>query len=198
MQSKFQILNEVRICLSVIALIILSCNSNQNQGTQEMNKNLVKKCSVYPLSIDSLHLRALFDSARWSIYTWHCDQSYLPKSDSSKSIPFGELPLQFDNVRIYNDTVELNFYFMDGSQKILSGMTRDFKELSTGAGFSLNTKRKIYMNSPNGFSIVQKGGKNRFEQPLQPEVVAFIQNHWDKLDGCFRMLAVEKGIVKRR
>ena len=178
----------------VFALIVLGCNSNHQQSKQDLLSNSAVKCFAYPPAIDSLHLNNLYDSARWFIYTWHCDQSYLPKNDTLRSITFGELPLYFDNLNLSKDTLELNFYFIDNNQVILPGMTRDFKQLSTGVGFNFQRKQKLYMISPSGFSTIMKGGNNRYEQPMQSEVLAYIKNHWDRLDSCFKGLAIQHGI----
>lgn len=177
------------------AFFIFSC-SNPAKSKKEMFTNVEPKCFAYPPSIDSMNLDALYDSARWFIYTWHCDQAYLSKKDTLKSITFGELPLRFDNIKLENDSLELNFYFIDNGQIILSSMTRDFSKLNAGVGFNMKSKQKICMISPNGFSIVQTRGNNRFEQPLQSEVLDYITNHWNRLNECFRELAIAHGITK--
>lgn len=181
--------------MTLFTFVIFGCNSNQENKEQD-NEMSSNKCFTYPSSIDSLQLKDLYDSARWYVYTWHCDENYLPKSDTAKSITFGELPLKFENLSLKNDTVELNFSFLDNQQSILPSMTRDNKELSTEVAFNLKTKRKIYMLSPNGYSTTVNGGNNRYENPLQPEVVTYIKNNWNKLDSCFKELAKQKGIMK--
>jgi hypothetical protein len=185
----------MRYLFLIIALIVFSCNSNQ-ESEKNVVQNNADKCFVYPSSVDSLHLKDLYDSARWYVYTRHCDQNYLPKSDTSKSITFGELPLRFENLAFKHDTLELNFYFMDHQQPILPSMTRDGKDLSTGVGFSLANRVKIYILSPNGYSTIEKGSATRYENPLQPEVLSYIKNNWGKLDSCFKELAARKGIMK--
>jgi hypothetical protein len=180
----------------IAVLVLVSCNSNQQNTKQDEPENEKSKCFTYPSDIDSLQIQNLYDSARWYVYTWHCDESYKPKSDTSKSITFGELPLKFDNLTFKHDTVELNFNFMDKQQSILPSMTRDTKELSTGVGFDIKTGAKVYMLSPNGYSSTIKGGANRYENPLQPEVLAYIKNNWNKLDSCFKELVERKQIMK--
>jgi hypothetical protein len=159
-----------------------------------MNYNDI--CFVYPSSVDSLHLKDLYDSARWYVYSWHCDENYLPKSDTAKSVTFGELPLSFDNLIFKHDTLELIFNFLDKQESIIPSMARDNKELSTGVAFNVKSKRKIYMLSPNGYSTFANGGNNRYENSLQPEVLTYIHNNWNKLNNCFKELAKQKGIIK--
>lgn len=179
----------------LLTIVVFGCNSNQQQKERQNEASSSKgTCFTYPKLVDSLQVRDLYDSARWFIYTWHCDESYLPKYDTLKSITFGELPLSFDNLNYKNDTLELNFNFIDKGQAILSSMTRDIKELSTGVGFNMRTKKKIYMLSPNGFSSTIKGPANRYENPLQPEVNAYLKNNWNRLDSCFKELSERNGI----
>lgn len=121
---------------------------------------------------------------------------YNPKSDSLLDKPFGELELKFDYLDIKNDTLALFFSFMDKGQIILPGMMRDYKQLATGVGFDVKTKKKIYIISSNT-TIIHKGNpKSRYENPLQPEVIKYIKENWDKLNECFRELAEQKGINK--
>lgn len=181
----------MRIVFIVVSVVILGCNSDNSGNDRVANSD---KCFSYPSGIDSLHLGGMYDSARWYVYTWHCDEFYLPKSDTSKSITFGELPLKFVSLTYKHDTLELMFDFIDKQESILPSMTRDAKVLCTGVGFNTKTKAKTYMLSPNGFSSVIKGGANRFEDPLQPEVLTYIKSNWDVLDNCFRKLAEKKGI----
>jgi hypothetical protein len=178
------------------AAILFSCQSNQQNTNRGKISSQSNNCFEYPSDVDSLQLRALYDSARWYVYTWSCDIFYLSKNDSLKYKTFGELELKFDNLLIKHDTVELNFNFVDRGQAILPSMMKDHKELVTGVGFDLNSKRKIYMSSPSGFSETLHGGANRYENPLQPEVLNYIKVNWEKLNACFRKLAEQKGIIK--
>ena len=180
----------------ILSLVALGCNSNQQQKKSNEVENRNGKCSTYPALIDSLQVRDLYDSARWLIYTWHCEQSYLPKSDSSKSITFGELPLKFNNLNVRHDTLQLNFDFIDESEHypILPSMMRKHKELVTGVGFDMKARNRIYMGSTSHFTIIEIGATTRYENPLQPEVITYIKNNWNKLDSCFKELAEQKGI----
>jgi hypothetical protein len=178
----------------LLAVYVYSCSSNNSS-----KNNVVEfkdSCFVYPEVIDSLALRSLYDSARWYIYTYNCDERYLSKSDTSMSITFGELPLKFKGLKVPNhDTLNLAFDFTDGNEAILMSLTRDTKDIPSGVGFNLTSRKKIYMLISNGTMSI-RGGPNRYENPLQPEVVAYIKKNWDKLDPCFRALAAQKGLGK--
>ena len=185
----------MRYFFIIITLILFSCNSNQQIEKHDEVGNKHDNCYIYPSIVDSLQIQSLYDSARWYVYTWHCDQNYFSKSDTSRSITFGELPLVFSNLNFKHDTLEVNFNFMDGGEPILTSMTKDNKELSSGVGLDIKARKKIYMLSSNGFSTVEKGSTTRYENPLQPEVLAYIKNNWNKLDSCFRKLAEGKRIM---
>lgn len=182
--------------LLIFALVFFGCNSNKQSSKQKEQGNVSDNCFVYPREIDSLHIKDLYDSARWYVYTWHCDQNYLPKSDSLKSIAFGELPLKFNNLSFRQNTLEINFDFIDESEPypILPDMTRDTKEFLSGVGFDMKTRKRIYMLSPSGFTRIDKGSETRYENPLQPDVLSYIKSNWNKLDNCFRQLAEQKGL----
>jgi hypothetical protein len=172
--------------------VLLGCNPDQQPVKPKEVE--VSKCYAYPPSIDSLNMQDLYDSARWYVYTEHCDILYRPKSDTSLSKPFGELELRFDDLFIRNDTLALIFNFMDKEEPILPSMTREYQQLETGVGFDVKTRKKIYMISSN-MTVTYKGNpKSRYENPLQPEVLAYIKSDWDKLDACFKALVERKGI----
>ena len=186
----------MKLLFLIVVLIAFGCNTNRQNSRQEETGIIKNTCFEYPSVVDSLHIQDLYDSARWYVYTWHCDDKYLPKSDTSKSMTFGELPLRFDNLIFKHDTLEMNFNFIDKQEAILPSMSRIYKELVTGVGFDIKSRKKIYMLSPNGFSAIDKGSTTRYENPLQPEVLGYIKSNWSKLDSCFKELVDGKGIMK--
>ncbi len=180
----------------IAILILFSCNSNQQKIRPKVVEISNDKCYVYPSIIDSLHMQDLYDSACWYVYTWHCDERYLSKRDTTESISFGELPLKFNNFAFRGDTLEMNFDFIDQHEHrpILPSMTRNNIQFLSGVGFDMKTRKKIYMLSPNGFTTIVKGASSRYENPLQPEVLSYIKNNWNKLDSCFKKLVEQKGV----
>lgn len=174
-------------------LILISCGDGQSNKKSEGNTP-TNDCFVYPESITELKLQDLYDSARWFIYTWHYDENYIPKKESSNLKTFGELPLKFHDYVFKNDTLEINFDFFDGNRAILPSMTQDNKELSTGVGFNIKTRKKIYMLSPTGFSTAIKSGNNRYNVPIQPELLVYMKSKWNKLNECFKLFAHQRGI----
>ena len=185
----------MRYSFLIIAVILFSCNSNQQ--TKQLGGKMEKdKCFTYPLEIESLHVQDLYDSARWYIYTRYCDVLYKPKSDSLLSKPFGELELKFDNLSTKDDTLALIFNFMYKGQPVLPSTMREYKQLATGVGFNVKTKKKIYIISSNTTIAYTGNPKSGYENPLQPEVIKYINENRDKLNNCFSELAKEKGIMK--
>lgn len=185
----------MRNYLIILSAFLFACNSNQqNENQLKEKRSEGNNCFAYPSEVDSLHVKDLYDSARWYVYTYYCDELYKPKSDSLLNKPFGELELRFDNLVIKNDTAALIFNFMDNGHPILPSMMRDYRQLATGVGFDIKTRKKIYIISSNT-SITHKGNpKSRYENPLQPEVLSYIKKNWEKLNGCFRELAKQKGL----
>lgn len=184
--------------LIILGSALIGCNSDPRQEKQEQHSSVTNNCFIYPEIVDKLQVKDLFDSARWSVYSWHCDQAYLSKRDTNEMVTFGELPLRFNNLIQRRDTLEINFDFIDEheNEAILPSMTRNNKEFLSGVGFNLRTRRKIYMLSPNGFSTVIKGDVNRYENSLHPQVLEYIKIKWDKLNDCYRKLAEQKGVMK--
>jgi hypothetical protein len=75
-------------------------------------------------------------------------------------------------------------------------MMRDDRQLATGVGFDVKTRKKIYIISSNTTITYKGDSKSRYENPMQPEVIKYIKENWYKLNECFRELAEQKGIKK--
>lgn len=182
--------------LLIATVFLLACNSNQKNVKQKEIENIHNNGSIdYPQQVNDLGVKGLYDSAKWYIYTWYCDVLYMPKSDSTVNKPFGELELRFDNLVLKHDTLVLNFNFMDMEQPILSSMMRQHRELMTGVGFDTTTKKKIYMLSSNANVTYKNNPYNRYENPLQPEVIAFIKNNKNKLNPWFKEEARRRKLI---
>ncbi|OJW35493.1 MAG: hypothetical protein BGO54_04075 [Sphingobacteriales bacterium 46-32] len=177
-----------------IAIVSLNCNNDKKESGKVTTTLNSDNCFVYPSVVDSLGVHDLYDSTRWYVYTWECDGTYLPKSDTTKSITFGELPLQFKDLSLKNDTLMLNFFYLDEQTPILTSMTRDNKELVTGVVFNIKTKKKISMSFGGG-TITISGGDNRFQNTLHPEVALYLEHHWAALNNCFKKLAEKNGVT---
>lgn len=186
----------MKLYFLVIVWMVLGCGSNQ-QNTSHSKKQVVSEnCFDYPIEIDTLHMKDLYDSARWYVFTRCCDIPYKSKKDSSLNKQFGELELKYGNLLVKHDTVLINFNFIDDGHPILPSMTRDNRQLATGMGFNINTKKKIFIISTNMFISYKNNPSDRYENPMQPEVIKYINVNWDRLNNCFKELALQKGIKK--
>lgn len=188
----------MRLISYLIILSCFGCHSDARMDRSDTAKTNDDACFSYPSAIDSLKMRDLYDSARWYIYTWHCDMLYKPKTDSvSSEKTFGELPLRFDGFTLSHDTLELMFNFIDKNEIILPSMTRDYRYQVTGVGFNIKRRKKIYMLSTSGFKILQvKGNDSRYQYLLPPQVLTYIRRNWNKINDCFKELAVRKGLTR--
>lgn len=175
-----------------LSVTVINCNVNE---PHELEDEIPDFEINYPRVVDSLRLRDLYDSTIWHVYTWNCDRKFLPKSDSSKNLYYGFLPLEFKDLAIKGDTVEFHCYFTYNNEMILPGMTRDFSEISSGVGYSIKERKRIYMWSPSGYISKLAGPNNRFENPLQPDVVKFINDNKLNLNDMFRIFATLRGAV---
>jgi hypothetical protein len=140
----------------------------------------------------------MYDSAKWYIFTYNCDQLYKPARDSSVNIPYSKLELRFLSFAILHDTVRMGFSFMDNGRTILPAMTRDLTLVMSGVGFDSVTRKKIFMMGP-GYYMKTMGDfdpRSRYKNPLQPEVVEFIKTHKDDLDPWFRDEAKRRKIIE--
>lgn len=175
-------------CLLLVILIIASCLDGK-VAKKKQAINSVDYCFQYPKEIDSLKLNTFYDSARWFVYTWHCDTKYLPKSAEEIDKTFGELELKYDYFSIRGDSLEIMFNFFDGDRVIVPRMTRNFQQLSTGVIFDLETKKKLFMTSKNGYLEREGGDDNRFEHPLNKRVKQYLMENGSVINSCFRILA---------
>lgn len=186
----------MKLLIAAAALLLLnSCKSPSVKERIDVKKN-PGQCFQYPRVVDSLDLTDLYDSARWFIYTCQCDMPYLPKADTVRTRTFGELGLEFNCALYTDDTVDIEFYFMDNGRRVLAGTTRDTMEFASGVRFDLAKRKKIAILSHNNYSYQTHGDKSRYDNPLQPEVISYIKENWSKIDNCFRELAEKKGIKK--
>jgi hypothetical protein len=174
------------------------CTQNTSGGREDnlLPKHTTKATVVYPLAINSLQLQSMYDNARWTLYTWNCDNPYHPKKDSAdnEKRSFGMLPIDFDTLLKKSDTIEFYFNYMDRREIVTPTTLRYYIPLMNGVGYKYPTGEKLYLISRNNYVVKQKGIATRFEDPLQPEVVKYIDSNWSELPSDFRLLAERKGL----
>jgi hypothetical protein len=184
--------------ITILALIILICTLNCNSAQKKtptsvflQNQSANDNCATYPSTLSSVLLRKEYDSARWTLFVWHCDWPYLPNKGTNirTNRTFGQLPLWFDSLRQKHDTIEFYFRFRDKDTPIWAFDLKDRPLLMNGVAFDQKTGKKLYLISTANYSQNENGTTSRFEYLLQPEVVKYIDSNWAVLDPCFRFLA---------
>ena len=171
-------------------------NTKEVRENNLLSKDTAKVALVYPLVVDSLQLQFMYDNARWTLYTWNCDSPYRPKKDSANNEKrsFGMLPINFDTLLKKSDTIEFYFNYMDGREIVTPTTLKYYIPLKNGVGYNYATGEKLYLISRNNYIVKQKGIATRFEDPLQPEVVKYIDSNWSELAPEFKLLAEKKGL----
>jgi hypothetical protein len=177
----------LRITLFFFSIVSLSCINKKKDTEKETSK-----CFSYPVIIDSLHFEHFYDSARWYIYTWNCDKKFIPRKQNGSIKTFGELDLRFNKLTITNDTMKILFNFYNGAEMVYPGNTKDNVLFASGVLFDLRKKTKIDLVGFEGYSFNEVGGSNRYENPLNGEVIAYFNKHTN-INPCF--IALYKKIV---
>ncbi len=151
---------------------------------------------IYPGVIDSLNLRSFFDSARWAVYTWNCDILYRQRVDSNSKISksFGLLSLKFDTLVVKDDTLDFYFRYFDNLKPIFAFDLDPYVFFKRAVGFNKKTGEKLYMIGSENYLVKEVGRFSRFENPLQFDVIRYIDSNWNKLDPCFRNFAEQRGL----
>jgi hypothetical protein len=187
----------------IFFLLLFTCACNQVEKKENKLVNAEGHDTVvidYPQEIKNKHLESFYDQAKWVMYCIHCDERCrFYKRINITDTPFlGALDLRFDKVKFFTDTTELNFYFYyRDSLKCDVNTFYNYGTLTYGAAFKGNKDSIIYFLSETTITRFSKKGKtSRYDNPLQPEVIAFIKNNKDKLNPWFRKEAIRRKIIE--
>jgi hypothetical protein len=184
---------------SMLQLCSCGRDTNDLQNASSREKDSIRRpCTSFSLRNYSPSVRRYYDSAVWALYIWHCDKPYKLRIDSGhyKGKTFGALSINLDSVHLRHDTAEYLFHFFDGDKKIRDNDLALDVRMMNGVAFDTLSGKKLYMISLSNYSESVKGGANRFENALQPDIVQYIQSQWVNLDTCFRWLAQVHGLAK--
>jgi hypothetical protein len=176
------------------SIAVSNCNSPEERGSRldsAQSESIKNNCFDYPSAINSDVLQKAYDSARWTLFVWHCDWPYRPYKVSSSKImkTFGQLPLDFDSLMRKHDTIEFYFRFHDRGTPIWAFNLKDHLPLINGVAFDVQTWKKLYLISSANYTTSETGPNSRFQYPMQPNVARYIDSNWAALDPCFRQLA---------
>ena len=178
----------------------------------------------YPRIIDSLNLQELYDSTKWYLYVYHSmsNPMIIDYNDGSKTplnYNFCSLELRFHSVEVFNDTTKIYFYFYVNDSTVLNienfssnklKHLRDYSSLEpyiNGRMFSkyLDSKHVCYLIKGTNFGYIcvsplprlpEDTVIYRIYQPLQPDVIVFINENKEKLHPWFYKEAVRRGVIK--
>lgn len=157
----------------------------------------------YPVEIVALHLQDKYDEAKWLLYCIHSDDKlkyWDSKTVSEKT--FGELPLKFDMLEILSDSVAINFRFYDKGVELNGSVIENY--LLWGVVFKAESNKTLCYTTTGGFKYLMNYCSKvpdekcnlREVNPLQPEVINYIQTNKDKNNPWFRQEAIRRGVIK--
>lgn len=192
----------MRISIIVAILILLAgCNEGQHTKQQTTEKTtFFDSVQQRQLAfLDSLHLLQLNDTAKWFLYALQCDDS--SKSGRAKlskelpKMPLGFMQLNLNYAVKQKDTLSLLYNFLYDDSTIVEKTTLHNSLIE---GVQYDIKKNKLIGYILGEGVYSQGGDptSRYENPLQPEVIAFIKNNKDKLNPWFREEAKRRKIVE--
>jgi hypothetical protein len=185
--------------LVCLCLFLFSCKT---EGKKDESPVLSK--SEYPRIIDSLGFKDLYNETKWLMYCYQCDDTLkIMKYDTLKDfVTFGTLELKFDEVDKYKDSgfdIRFNFYYKGipcTSENIQSSPI-------WGMVYANKAGKKVYyiahgdvMNYMKDSCAPGRPCPSRFVNPLQPEVVRYINDNRKKLNPWFYREAKKRGVLK--
>ena len=174
------------ICLALPVIILNSCEDSRPTSSS---------CYQYPAQIDSLRLSDLYDTARWYLYSWLCDQEF----DGNYR---GQFPIIYKDFIQRNDTIELFFLqytpseSKDPSRINTSKVGQDSTRHRCSVAFNIRSKKPLWCFDINGFSSGLSQGDSKFDNTRSDTLLNFIRIHKTDLDPCFLELANKIGFIQ--
>lgn len=188
----------------LLAILLWGCDSNRSDiNTSTPKRDVTQPGSQYPAIVDSLNIRDLYDSAKWSTYCINCDDTcifYPALKDSNKILTFGETELKCDSVIVYtSDTIGFSFDFYHDTLKCFHKDHDRFA--SFGVVYKLSTKKAQSIMVYGGLTYMEifkipSEAKNRYFYPEQSDVIAYLNKNKTKLNEWFYKEAIRRGLVK--
>ena len=187
------------VYLGIISLIT-SCHTSDQKEEKSNGPSKKIKEETYPKKVKDLKVESRYDKSKWALYCIYCDDTvkFEPDTKIKDFITFASLDLKLEDVKQFKDTTELLFYFY--YKDTLKCDYKVFKNLlvATGTGF-IKDSDSIRYYTAEGYGMTkfsQRGDRNPFANPLQPEVIKYINNNIEKLSPWFRDEAKRRGILQ--
>lgn len=178
--------------------LLFSCGENETRNNHR--ENYFDSIQTKQISfLDSLNLSQFNDSAKWLLYTIHCDDSCLMGSVRSrkllKKIPLSFLPLKLAYISKDNDTLSLLYNFVyDNDSTIVESISTKNTMLSDGVVFNLKNGSVIGYIMGEGI-YNQSGPNSRYKAPLKPDVKAFLTKNKSELNPWLRKEAIRRKVI---
>lgn len=192
----------VTMCLS---FELISCNIHQPSKDKNVaiidsatDSLLVAESTKF--NLDSLNRVNSFNSAKWWIYCWHCDNSiedFKIGHDEKCYITMGQLELRL--VKIWTTTEYVTYYF-----NFIVPDSCNFDRNNTPTVINEAVTVKLANDSVVAFALENEplavwSGEvptSRLYNPLQPAVLKYIRENQEEIDPWFRNEAERRGILK--
>lgn len=179
-----------------ILIILAICSCERQARIHSVNEGN----EAYPIVIDSLHMQKQYDLAKWTLYCIHStDTLKIPNDTNRQIITLGELPLRFDTVYFRNDTSEIDFRFYYQDTILVDGRLAT-NAVTWGTMFKGNDENVVRYSSFGNSSFYVtcdfKDCPDRFVNPLQPEVVAYLNQNRKKVNPWFLNEAKKRNVIK--
>lgn len=190
--------------MALLVGLICSCD-------QHKKRNSKYKANTYPRLIDSLSLRKYYDDGKWLMSCYYCDDTVLPEVEYlgvipknqgliPKNITYGELQAKPTYIKLIGtDTLELNFGHFYNDTLFCSYAANRTHLHVWGMAYDIKHDSILYFTHEVGnltYWCSQPCG-SRLGNPIQPEVVKYIQSHADFLDPWFKAEAIKRKVLKR-
>jgi len=183
-----------------IIALITSCGTNSHKEKVIGHEDSAKiDKDTYPKKITDLALESRYDKSKWALYCIYCDDSvkFEPETEIKEQITFASLDLKLEGVKQFNDTTELLFYFyykdtLKCDYKVLKNLL-----IATGTGFKKGSD-SIYYYTAEGHGLTkfwEQGDQSHIANPLQPDVISYINRNKDKLNLWFRNEAIRRKVL---
>jgi|GEM_PF-1495439 len=192
------------VLLLFIASLFICCNTN-SPGKTAVPNHTDKKEDLYPPEVVKLGLQKEYDNTKWTLYCIHCDDTcrFADSLHMPDTLTFASLDLQLYTINrgyLMGRTVELDFYFYYGDIKCNLKTMRN-KEIAHGIIYQADTGYVISyasLSRQHDFREERHPSKlaTRYLEPLQPDVVRYIQQNEAKLNPWFRNEAIKRKVLK--
>ncbi|MBN9483841.1 MAG: hypothetical protein BGO70_09560 [Bacteroidetes bacterium 43-93] len=186
----------MRLFIAVLlAGLIYSCTQSHKRSTY--------KVDTYPRLIDSLSLRKYYDDGKWLMSCYYCDDTVIPdvknKGLIPKNITYGELKVKPIYIKLIgSDTLELNFAHFYNDTVLCSYQTIRSHLTIWGLAYDIKHDSVLYYANEimNLTEWCPSPCGSRLGNPIQPEVVKYIESHRDVLDPWFKAEAIKRKVLK--